>query len=227
MLNIEMKYPKQAKVNTDPLSRPIVISIVGSRGSGKSTLMVNLLDAIDDKRNIETEDCMIFSGNAKDPLLEHMNCLVSDKRSDYDDFTMKIDANKDPNRHFLLVLDDMQSSTKLNVMNARNSDFTNLVLGGRHQQATIIVTAQTIRSSFSNVFKNNVDLWFIFEARNPSETKALTEYFDNPDFDKAYRTLRMRNIESEKEGTPRNFLYINFQSGKPRFFINFKEELQF
>lgn len=220
-----MKIPKTVRESKeDPLKKPLVICIVGSRGSGKSTLMINLLDAIDDKRNIDVNDCMIFSGNAKDPLLQNINCLVTDKRTDYDDFTMKIDMNKDPNRHFLLVLDDIQSSTKLNVMNARNSDFTNLVLGGRHQSVTIITTAQTIKSSFSNVFKNNVDMWFIFEARNPTENKALIEYFDNPDFNKAYQMLKVRNQDDTQN--KKNFLYINFQSGKPRFFINFSEELK-
>ena len=227
MINHEMIFPKMnKKTDTNPFSKSRVIFVNGTKGSGKSTLVMNLLMLIEKEQDIEEEDALYFSGNCKDPLLKALSFPVTDKASELEDFILRVRNNNDDKKRFVLVLDDCQSNPNVKVMNARSSDFTNFVLSSRHYKVTIIVTAQTFANSFSPVFKGNVDMFFIFQPKTKKENDNIINFFDETEkIDRALKLLKLKNEQAERDKEHKTFLYINLIGAQPQYFLGFKDKL--
>lgn len=227
MINHTMIFPKNQKPKDDnPFANPSLIFINGKKGSGKSTLTLNLLMLIEKAQDIDPDNALYFSGNCKDPLLQGLNFNVTDKASELSDFMLKVKNNTDEKKRYLLILDDCQSNPNVKIMNARSSEFTHFVLSSRHYKCSIIVTAQTFTNSFSTVLKDNVDMFFIFQPKNKKGFTSIIDFFEDTEkIDKALKLLKLENEQNEKDKKPRTFLYINTMDATPRYFLGFKKEL--
>lgn len=224
----EMLIPKNKTKNENQFKKPLLIYVYGGRGSGKSTLVMNLIYLFNQENDYDEDDALFISANNKDPLLENLNFPVSDKPEMLDNFILKVKNSKDKSKKYLLILDDLMSSPDYNIMGTKSS-FLNFVLNARHYGGgcSIIVTAQAFNNSFAPVLKSNVNMWFLYSPKNKKETLAITNFFDDStDVKKALDLLKITNEKNEKEDKPRTFLYINNIQPKTRFFLGFKDELK-
>lgn len=226
MINHEMQFPKAKKsINDNPFEKPRLIYVYGAKGSGKTTLVVNLLMLLE-KEDFEEGDQLMVSGNGRDPLLKALNFKITDKPEELNNFMLMVKNNTDKDKKYLLILDDIMSHPEFKIMSGR-SEFLNFVLSSRHYNCYIIVTAQAWSNSFSPTLKGNVDLFFIYQPKNKKESDAIINFFDDSsDVKKALQLLKLTNDKNEKEGKPRTFLYINNTQPKTRFFLGFKDQLK-
>ncbi len=227
-INHDMIFPKAMKKHNDnPFAKPQTIFVYGSKGSGKTTLVANILMLIEKAIDIEEDDAIFVTGNSRDPLLKALNFPITDSPTDLDEFMLKVKNNKDTKKNFLIVLDDLQSHPSFKLMSSRSSVFTSFVLSSRHYNCYIIITAQSFNNSISNVLKGNINMFFLYNPKTKKEADAIKELFDDGEkIDKALTLLKIKNSEDEKKKDgKRSFLYINTNSTPFKYFLNFHDEL--
>ena len=210
------KENKKKKDVTDPLEKPLLYFIVGGTGSGKSTLLANLLMTLEEKHDFT--NALFVTSNNRDKLLEAVEMDITSSPSDLSEFMLKVRQAKGDEKS-ILVLDDIQGSSKFNIMLGR-SEFIEFVLSHRHfgSGCWILATAQTLRNSYTPVFRNNVSLWFVYSPRSEPEKKAFLEISDPDKMKKAMGLLR---IEGRHQ-----FLYINKQNPDDiKYFLGFQRQL--
>ncbi len=181
-LNHEMIFPKSRKTNDkDPFAKPRLVCVYGAKGSGKTTLIVpNLLMLLEKSVDIDPEDSLMVTGNGRDPLLKALSFPITESQEELNNFMLKVKNNNDPDKKFLLILDDLQSNPDFKIMAGR-SDFLNFVLSSRHYNCYIFVTAQAWANSFSPILKGNTDMFFLYQPKSGKEQKAIEGFFDDSD----------------------------------------------
>ena len=219
MINHQFVVPKQPKgkqSDGDPLAKPLIYFIVGGTGSGKSTLLANLLMALEDRHSFT--NALFVTSNNRDKLLEAVEMEVTSSPQVLSEFMLKVRQAKGDEKS-ILVLDDIQGSPKFNIMLGR-SEFIEFVLSHRHfgGGCWILATAQTLRNSYTPVFRNNVTMWFLYYPRSESEKKAFLEIADP---DKLKKALGLLRLEGKHQ-----FLYINkVDPDDIKYYIGFQREL--
>jgi len=217
------KAPKKKKGDEDPLDKPKLYFIVGGTGAGKSTLIANLLMALDKK--IEWDNALFVTGNNRDDLLDAVEMPVTTSQVDLEDFITKIQQPSEEPQFNLLVLDDIQSNPHFNIMSGR-SNFSAFILSHRHYGKVkgdggtyVLMTAQTLKSSYSPVIKKNVSLWFSFYPRDADEMRSIEDI--SGDKKKMRKALALQKMDGKH-----SFLFINkCDSTDVKYFMGFKQEL--
>lgn len=228
-VNWDYVVPKQKKKSTldseDPLASPSLTLIVGGTGSGKSTTMANLLMALQDKH--EFDSGAFITSNGRDPILDTIELPISSSPKMLDDYITELKQAKEGTNH-ILVLDDIQGSPDFKIM-ANRSNFVNFMLSHRHygedkakagQNGTwVIMTAQTLKNSYSPQIRDQVKNFFLYYPRNPSHLKHYAEIAQDPvAMMRAMALLRARGNHA--------FLYLNKHNPeRDRYFLGFNEEL--
>lgn len=196
--------------------------IVGPTGSGKSVLLFNLINLLE--KAYDWDEALFVTGNGRDELLSSIEMDKTTNPSDLADFITKVkQVDKDP-KYNLLVLDDLQGSPDFNLMLGR-SDFTKFMLSHRHFGKVngkggtwVIATAQTLRSSFTPVIREQVSNWFLFMPR-ANNIKQFEEIADD-------KTRLKKAFSLLKAGPEHSFLFINMKTKpKPSYFLGFDKLL--
>ena len=225
MINHNFVVPKsKSKIkDPDPLDKPSIMMVVGGTGSGKSTLVANLLMALDKK--YEWDHALYLTGNNRDDLLENLDMPVGTSAGDLEDFITMVKQPSEEPQYNLLVMDDLQASPDFRLM-LGNSLFSQFVLSHRHFGKVngdggtwIIATAQTLKNSYSTTFRKNVSLWFLFQARDLDEKKVIEQVGDDPN--RMKRAMALNKIEGKH-----SFIMVNKQDiSNVRYFLGFQKEL--
>ena len=227
MINHEYIVPKskskKCKGDEDPLEKPSIMMVVGGTGAGKSTLVLNLLMALDKK--FEWDNALYLTGNNRDDLLEDIDMPVGSSTGDLEDFITKVKQPSETPQFNLLVLDDLQASPDFKLM-LGNSMFSQFILSHRHFGKVngdggtwVLSTAQTLKNSFSTTFRKNVSLWFVFNPRDLDEKKNMEQIGDDPA--RMKRAMALNKLEGKH-----SFLMINKKDvACVRYFLGFKKEL--
>lgn len=228
-VNWDYVVPKQKKTRQmdadDPLASPSLTLIVGGTGSGKSTTMANILMALQAKHDFDSG--MFVTSNNRDPILDTIEMPITSSPKALDDYITELKQAKEGTNH-ILVLDDIQGSPDFKIM-ANRSNFVNFMLSHRHygedktkpgQNGTwVIMTAQTLKNSYSPQIRDQVKNMFLYYPRNPSHLKHYAEIAQDP-------VAMMRAMALLRTKGNHAFLYLNKNNPeRDRYFMGFKEEL--
>ena len=208
------------------LKIPFIFSLIGPRGSGKSTLVKRFLneqfiykfqyiailspslhlntdfDFMEDYSNV-----YLFHNNFKSVINEIINTMENYKTKD-----------KSSKIQTLIILDDCL--TENNVLRFKGLEL--LATRGRHMNISIVVTSQILKC-ISNKIRENSDYILSFGSNSYSELeKFLGENFSKLDL-KNIR-LKLKEIFSQKY----NFIFIdNHQQLDDKMFEGFHNHIKF
>lgn len=222
-------HPLDEKTLNDPLGRPSLSMIVGSTGSGKTVLLLNLMSALEDRH--EFESGLLVSGNLKDPTLMAVELPKTSSPVVLADYLTKLSQAEKATNH-LLIFDDVQGSPDLNLM-ANRSMMINFLLSHRHigedpdykdrHGTWVLATCQTLKNSFTPQIRNNVKNFFLYYPnRNP---KQLAD-FEDLAMDKSHMKKAMAILKESND--PHNFIFLNkWNPREDKYFLNFDKELKF
>ncbi len=224
MINHNFVVPKKrSALSEDPLDKPRLMMIVGGTGAGKSTLVGNLLMALDAK--FEWDEALFVTGNNRDDFLQTLEMPITTSPKDLEDFITKVKQPSKEPKFNLLVLDDIQGSPDFNVMTGR-STFAKFILSHRHFGKVngdggtwVVATAQTLKGSFTPTFRKNVTNWFSFYPREVDEMKSIEQISGDPM--KMKKAMALQKLEGKHA-----FLFINKSDPTDvKYFLGFKDEL--
>ena len=227
MINKTFLVPKSKHQNSgDPYDTPKLSLIYGPTGSGKSVLLLNILDHLEKLHDFD--EALFVTGNGRDTLLDSIEMPKTTNPSDLSTWITKVSQHSDEPKYNLLVLDDIVGSPDFNVFTNR-SEFVKFIVSHRHLGKVtkngverggtwVIFTAQRFAGSFSPTIKDQINFWFLFYPRTQSELKSIMPIGDDPmRMKKAMALLKM-------EGKYK-FLYINKDFTPFRYSIGFKDEI--
>jgi hypothetical protein len=199
--------------------------IVGGVGQGKTTLIANLLIALE--KTHDWDHALFVTGNKKDDLLKAVEMDKTSDPMDLQDFIVEVSQPDTEPQFNLLILDDLQGSPDFNIFLGR-SEFTKFMISHRHHGKVngkggtwILATAQTLKNSYSTTFRKNCQLFFVWYPRDEDELKEIESVSGNRK--EMRQALRLLKLEDEHQ-----FLFINRSNPKGvRYFIGFDRELFF
>lgn len=214
------------KITDDPLGTPSLSMIVGGTGSGKSTTMLNMMMALQERH--EFDSGLFVTSNNRDPLLQAVEMPITSSPAELENYITEIKQAKEGTNH-MLVLDDIQGSKDFNVMTGR-SNFMNMILSHRHygedpkrpdkNGTWVIATAQTMKNSFSPVFRDQVKNWVLYYPRKPEHVKLYKDIAQDP-------TAMERAMALVRNKGKHAFLYLNkHDPAQDRYFLGFKEQMK-
>lgn len=218
---------RRSKIDEDDaLARPSLMLLVGGVGQGKTTLLANLLLALE-KQDHDWDQALFVTGNMKDDLLKSIEMSKTSNPSDLEDFITKISQPDTEARYNLLCLDDLQGNPDFNIALGRSS-FSKFIISHRHHGKVdneggtwVIATAQTYKNSYSTTFRKNVQLYFIWYPRDLDELKSIETVSGDPV--KMKQALRLLKLEPNHQ-----FLFVNKSDPtNVRYFLGFDRELFF
>ena len=195
-----------------PSPQPFVWLAVGRKGSGKTTIIKNLLDSDqgfkkrfhniylisktaenDDKLKRlveELDEDGKFYNTCNDGIVEE----VLDKIKKFNkEYTTKHKKKKPEN---LVLFDDCLDSLPLSV--EKNSAINKLIVGHRHYKTSIIISVQKW-SAVNRLIRNNADCVSYFTNQNDKENKSFQEEYGISD--------ELLNFATSE---PHSFLHLTF-----------------
>lgn len=217
---------KSSKSDDDnPLGSPSLTLIVGGTGSGKSTTMANVLMAL--QKQHEFDSGMFVTSNNRDPILDTIEMPITTSPKMLDDYITELKQSKEGTNH-VLVLDDIQGSPDFKIM-ANRSNFVNFMLSHRHygedkgkpgkNGTWVIMTAQTLKNSYSTQIRDQVKNMFLYYPRNPAHLRHYAEIAQDP-------VAMMRAMALVRARGNHAFLFLNKHNPeRDRYFLGFNEEL--
>jgi hypothetical protein len=230
MIDEEYIIPKQkalpSKLKEDPLGQPSISFVVGPTGSGKSLTVANVLSALQKRHDFDTG--LFVSSNKRDPLLEAIELPITSSPKELEDYIIEVKQADEATNH-ILVLDDIQGSKDFNMMLGR-SLFTNFVLSHRHfgedkkkpgqNGVWVIMTAQTLKSSYTPAIRDMAKNWFIYPPRRPSEIKNYEDIAQDP-------TSMRRAMQLVRNSQKHRFMFLNkHDPEQDKYFLGFNEEMK-
>lgn len=220
-------YGKTAKLDEHPLLKPQISLVLGPTGSGKTTLVLNLLHEILEHANpSRLGEIMYYTGSPGDPLLRRLNpecvelygpdkteTLMSDLQSlnqqetepvcDEDDAGTRQEGKPIPERKrplHVLVLDDAGNNKDLSPNNAKGSEIGDILMSHRHRSLHVMMLAQkwNMLPTFARFNASHV---FMFPGV-PAENKAI--FGSMP-----IASERLETTVRDLSRDPHNFLWID------------------
>ncbi len=208
----------QVKRTAEPLPvAPIIWVVSGSKGSGKSTVVLNAL-----KHHYRKKFDKIFlisptaQGDSKFRKL--VRELEDDGRvfSDMDEETLQSIIEQvegsSPDELNCIIFDDCLSSFK---KTQQKSLFHKLTTTCRHLRCMLIITTQRYRS-LPTLLRANTDVVSFFPTQNRQEYRMFKTDMNTDDdlFDRLYEYCC---------DEPNSFLHVSLMGGVPRFYRKFNE----
>ena len=218
----------QVTKSDDPLPLGNLIHIFcGRRGSGKSTVLLNLL-----KRKIspyyksfdniylvsptanrdEKFDKLVAElkedGKFYDKLDESVIDTIVEKLTLFNDEYKKEHPKKVPRN--LLILDDCVNALP---SSTQHSSINNIWTNGRHMKLNIWVCTQQL-TKLNRLIRTNADLLTFFPTDNKREFETLSDEW-------SIEPKLLRDVYEFAINGPNSFLHISFCGRKPMFFKKF------
>lgn len=235
-----LPFDNQVTKSDDPLptGSHIVHIFSGKRGSGKSTLMLNLLHrksspyyrwfdniymvsptARRDEKWKDLVDEIDSEGHFWTKLDEQTVDEIVTQVTEYNDERMKVKKDKKtgketkpkgPPPRNLLILDDCLNAIPGSHMKSSINDlFTN----GRHMKLTVWITTQKL-NKLNTVIRSNTDLISFFQTDNAKEFECLENEWS---IDKK----RLERLYAFATNEQNSFLHISFFGRAPTFYKKF------
>ena len=197
---------------------------VGKRGSGKTTVCLNLLKTHYKKF---FDKIYLFSSTGKrDPKMKKLidelertgqfyeevdNDKIDQVLQEIEENNELIKEEDDRKARNLIIFDDMIHA--LDKTTTKNSSFNKLITGNRHYKCCLWVISQRY-NMLSTLLRSNADLIAMFKTDNKGELKTLeTDININQKlFNDAYNFCC---------NEPNSFMLINMQMGKPIIYKKF------
>lgn len=224
----ELDHQVDATDEPFPKRREFILAIIGKKGSGKTSLVVNLLNSSVFKKKYN--NIILFSPSRRDeklkPLIDELDAdgkyyerLTNESLAEVmqnliefnDEFKEKHGKKKVPRS--LVILDDVMSDLPLS--SQKQNSFNKFVTNHRHHHCSIIISVQKFKA-LNTVARNNIDALAMFRTSNEGEIKAMTE---------EYGIDEELYLQATEE--PHSFLYTHFfDNNKKTHFKNFDRLVQ-
>lgn len=234
-----MPLDSQVKRSDDPLPDSYVnYIIIGKKGSGKSTLVLNLLKRKSSPYYKNFDNIILISPTAcRDPKFESLvkelepdnkyydelnDEIIGEiinKLNDFNDGFIKAQEEKNEKRkkkkpiikpNNLLILDDcLHMLPKSNASSNINKIFTT----SRHLKLSIWLLTQKY-NKVNPLIRNNSDLITIFPTDNKREFESISD-------DWAIDKNKLDALYKFATDEPNSFLHISLFGNKPKFFKKF------
>lgn len=210
-----------------PLERDQLMIVIGSTGSGKSQLILNLMEewSMHAHSKKDFDKIFFYTGSPGDKSLKDLNPKIvqiygpQTQQSFIDDLVAfesdKRSAEKDGKEvgHSLLILDDASSDKELLSPNLKGSVIGNLIISHRHLGLSVMITSQKF-SYVPTLARSNASLFFIYPTKSNPEMKQMCR--DLP-FSEEVLTNAIRTASS----IAHQFVYLNCIERK--VFIGFND----
>lgn len=204
------------KSDTDGFEKNALVYVCGQTGTGKSTILLNIMKHIQSK--IRTfEEAYFFTGSKKDVILKNLgrDAKVSHDPEVFDQLMTDIFAEpKSPRR--LIILDDLIADPMFRLNQSKK--FLKFVLNHRHNNVTIVITSQGFQQ-LNKQIRSQASLLFCFPSRNELQAEDMEKQLP------VSKEKLKQAMDIAKARGDHTFLYLNLQQAKPRFFIGFNEIL--
>ena len=210
-------FSKEKKIKS-PFEKNSVVYICGQTGTGKSTILMNILLHI--QKNIDDiEQAYFITGSRKDKILKNLgeDTIISSDPDEFNNLMTTIETeNSSPRR--LIVLDDLISNPLFNLNNSKK--FMNFVLNHRHNNVLLVLTSQGFMQ-LNKQIRSQASLLFCFPTRNEKQKQDILN-----EISVSKEKLR-KSMDLIKQESDHAFLYLNLQKPTARFFKGFDEEIIF
>ena len=212
------KYPIPKELG---LENTFSMVLVGSSGSGKSTVIRNLIRIIN-LQNIKKPNRFIISSTFEDDTTLHSRFHKDNVFTEYDDsallelVNMIMDENhtrrkkKKREEQYLLVADDMLG------LIPRNASLWSMFVKNRHKKLNIMLSVQQFKA-LPPVVRYNATTYVIFGTINMKELENIDVELNKKYPNKLFKEAFKEKIHGH------NFLYINVP--KQLYLVNFTEPL--
>ena len=192
-----------------PWKSPFLATIVGSIGQGKTNVMMNILDELNNFYN----RIVVFSANKLDTKLamlgegvevyganvERLNEIITEIEKQQ----KKIKKAGKPLPPILLIFDDLISDKDFFPSTPKGNQLVNFIISLRHYNTSVIITAQQYKL-IPKKLRVNTTMLFVFKLNEEDAKDIFKEAnFGKSVFKKAYDM-------STKD--PHGFLYANFKT---------------
>lgn len=233
-----MPFDHQVERTEEPLPLGHLLHIFcGKRGSGKSTLMLNLLSRKDspcfryfhniymcsptakrDPKWSSLVEELEREGHFHDKLDNDIASQIIDSIQEFNDEFLR--PKKDPmtkklvkprgNPSNLLILDDCLTAMPMSQQKSRIND---LFVNGRHMKLTVWISTQKY-NKLNTVCRSNCDLISFYPTDNAKEFQTLAD-------DWSIDQDRLKKLYDFATEEPNSFLHISFVPRRPVFFKKF------
>lgn len=217
---------QEGKMSDDPIPKNSVYwlyTIIGARGRGKSTILLNLLNTTLKKYY---DNIYLFSttANMDDKFADLIEELENENKFingfSEQDLTRVLEEIKEFNEDAkeprnLIIFDDCISMFPK--ATEANSIFNKFIIGGRHYKTDTIITSQQFRR-LNTVIRSNMDIITMFPTINKNERDA---YIKELNVDKDYFIDLMDYVSNLND--KHTSITINFLNGRPMYYINFRK----
>lgn len=208
-------YNKATSNDSSIFQHPFSCLITAPRGSGKSNLVVNLLNRKDLLRNTFDEIYYFSPTIHLDKTLEHLDNKkiykddeVNDKKLDNLLESVKDDEDR---QKILVVLDDCIDV----INNKKSSAFNKIFFKGRHFSVSVIVITQKYRA-VNPLIRQNALLHIMFRPNNNQELNSIISELNN----KKYPEDKLRDIFDKYT---QDYDFIIYNIAKSKIYHIFKE----
>ena len=210
-------FSKEKKIKS-PFEKNSISFICGQTGTGKSTVLLNILKHIE-KEIDDFQEAYYFTGSKKDKILNNLGndiTISSDPEFFYNLLT-EIEAESESPRR-LIIIDDLASNPMFNINNSKK--FLNFCLNHRHNSVCLLLTCQGYHQ-LNKQIRSQASLIFCFPTRNEKQKEDILNELPTQ------KEKLRKAMDIVKNRSDHDFLYLNIQKPTPRFFINFDEEMKF
>jgi len=205
--------------NPLPLNNNFIWIITGSKGTGKSSLMLQMLGS--EMRRKYNHIYLISPTSKNDPKFDKLVDELEEDGKYYPECneanlteiveSIKSSNEDDKKNKNLLILDDCIANLK---GSSSKSILNKIITTTRHLKTTIIISTQKY-VKLNNLIRANADLISIFATSNRKEYETIQD-----DFNIAPKLFKQVYDYAIGDGG-HNFLHLKVLGGKPQFFKRF------
>ena len=197
-----MNHPSNLKI-------PYVMYISAPRGSGKSSLLINLMIQPKFYRHKFDKVYIFCPSYHLDPKYQHLMLPDDQVFTEYTNSKLEeIVESSDPKQETLIILDDCMSEADFKSNNQDNI-LNTLAIRGRHMHISLIISLQKTTGG-STVLRTQADGVFLFKPRSLNEIKSI--YQDNSINAMSFKEFN--ELIARETSEPYSFIYINYQQNK-------------
>ena len=225
------KLDSQVIRSDDPLPKQDIVWVIsGGKGSGKSTMVLNVLKNKNAYKGF-FDNIFLVSPTARndskfEKLIEELDvdskCFSECNDEVVDEiidrlkaFNESFDVEEEGRKpHSLVLFDDCLAFLPKSTQKSR---FNELITTSRHLKTSVWILSQKY-NAVNPLIRAQMDLLSIFHTNNKKELETLEDdlNLDKKDFKEMFQFAT---------DSPNSFLHVSFFSGKPKFFRKFDQIL--
>lgn len=176
------RFLKRKEDVDHPFAYPGIYLLVGTLGSGKSSLIYSILNELDEILNPkELGRILYYSGSGKDKILEHYDDTgieLYDQKSKESFLTALQEINTNDLQHnekkmnIIVVDDGIMDSDLMSKSVQSTTPLSKILMSVRHIPAHVMITSQKM-SAIGTFARTNCQHLFVFRCKTPAERQAI------------------------------------------------------